>query len=134
MKRILLGSLVIAIAMASCNKSEQNLSPSNNQKVLGLVVQTPSTQSSALILLKDGRAINTQSGFKPEQLNAGNKFGLSFEPVSTTGKIINVNVTSFTSANDSSFVPPPTTTDSSAFKSALQGTHHCTFTSAVVDY
>src|SRR5579859_4098258 len=134
MKKIFLASLIIGMFMVACNKSQEGVSPSNNQKVLGLVVQAPSTQSTALILLKDGRAINPQSGFNPTQLSAGNKFVLSFQPVSTTGKIINANVTSFVAANDSAFVPPPSNSDSVAFNSAMQGTHHCTFTSAVVDY
>jgi len=133
-KIFFLGNLVLAMAMVACNKSNDAVSPSSNSKVLGLVVQPAAGQNSALILLKDGRAINPLSGFNPSQVSAGNKFVLSFEPVSTVGKIINVNVTSYTSANDSTFVPPSTGSDSVAFKSAMQGDHHCTFTSAVVDY
>lgn len=134
MKKIFLGTIVLGLGMLSCNKAHEDVSPANNQKVLGLVVQAPSTSASGLILLKDGRAINPQSGFNPAQVSAGNKFVLSFEQLSTTGKIVNVNVTSFTSANDSTFTPPPANSDSVAFKTAMQGTHLCTFTSAVVDY
>jgi hypothetical protein len=88
-----------------------------------------------LILLKDGRAISPQSGFSPTQVSAGSKFVLSFQPLTTVGNVLNVNVTSFTAANDSTFTPPqPSSADTVAFLTAMQGAHSTTFTSAAVDY
>lgn len=134
MKKFLLGSAILSVLLIACNKSN-DATPSNNQKVLGMVVQVSSATASNLILLKDGRAINPQSGFTPARVSAGSKFVLSFQPVSTTGKVLNVNVTSFAAANDSTFTPPPPTgADTVAFITAMQGSHNCTFTSAVVDY
>lgn len=138
MKKIFL-SVIIGVVMLSCNKANESVSPTNNQKVLGLVVQVASASSDGLILLKDGRALNPQSGFNPTQVRVGNKFVLSFEKLSTSGKVLNVKVTNFTLANDSTFVPKPVNSDSIAFdslafKTAMQGSHHCTFTSSVVDY
>ena len=134
MKKILFGSLILGVAMMACDKAHEDVGPSTNKKFLGLVVQTPTTQNTALILLEDGRSIIPQSGFNPPHLNSGSKFLLSFEPISTTGKIINAKITSYVAAIDSAFIPAPSTLDSVAFKSALIGAHRCTFTSAVVDY
>lgn len=134
MKTALLGSIALTLILLSCDKAYDNITPSDNKDVLGLVVQVASNQTQDLILLKDGRAISPQSGFNPTQLKAGDKFVLSFEPASTSGKILNVNVTNFSSAKDSTFIPPPSSVDSSAFKTALAGSHLCLFTSATVDY
>src|SRR5258707_6316543 len=98
MKKIFLGSLILGITMTACNKAHEDVSPSTNQNVLGLVVQTPSTQSTALILLKDGRAINPQSGFNSAHLRAGNKFVLSFQPSPTAWTILYVSSTNFSAA------------------------------------
>ncbi|MGC4022202.1 MAG: hypothetical protein QM734_09785 [Cyclobacteriaceae bacterium] len=73
-KSLLLSTIVLLIVVASCNKTGDNAAPSNNQKVLGMVLQTASQSNSGnLILLKDGRTINPISGFSPANLRAGNE-------------------------------------------------------------
>ncbi|MGC4022201.1 MAG: hypothetical protein QM734_09780 [Cyclobacteriaceae bacterium] len=64
------------------------------------------------------------------------KFKLSFTPVgSSSSKVIEVNVTSYTAANDSTFIPPPSSgTDSIGVQAALQGTYSCVFTYSQVNY
>jgi hypothetical protein len=119
---VLLLVAVVSVMLSSCNKSADNLTPSNNKNVLGLVVQTASQNSPNVILLKDGREISPVSGFTPSKVMVGNKFVLSFEAVSSTSSLINVKVTSFQIANDSAFtVPVP------AKAVSLPGTYTGTF-------
>lgn len=126
------------LLVAGCNKNDSAVTPSNDQQVLGLVLQAPSQVNlNSLILLKDGRTISPVSGFSPQNLKAGNKFKLSFTPVATSSnsKIIDVHVVSYSTASDSIFTPPPSGgVDSTTAKSILQGTHSCTFTYSQVNH
>lgn len=132
-KSVLASTCLLLIALVGCNKTEDSVSPANNQHALGMVVQTAASGSSSnLILLRDGRTINPISGFAPTNLRAGNKFNLSFTvvPNSTSSKILDANVTNFTAANDSTFIPVSVGQDSATVKNFLNGTFTGTFTLA----
>lgn len=121
------------IAMGCSNKGQDNVSPSSDQKVLGLVIDN----TGSTILLKDGRAISpmvTPNNFK---IAVGNKYLFSFTPLSTSPdkKLSYVKITSYSSAQDSTFSPPATGSDSTAIWATLQGsTFTGIFTYATVDY
>jgi hypothetical protein len=110
----------------ACNKSQDNVTPSNDQKALGMVLVQG---SSNLILLEDGRAITPVSGFNPSSIAAGDRFVLSFETIESTGyRLSNVRVKKFTSAADSTFSLQSTPLDSAIVKTVLQGLITGTFT------
>lgn len=134
MKKIL-WVLLSTAAMTACNKSQDSVTPSNDQKVLGLVLQAPASNSGGLILLKDGRTINPVTGFSSTAARAGSKFVFSFEELPSDGSNVrSVRVTNFTEATDSTFTPPPSCggVDTTKVGKQLQGTYTGTFTYSTV--
>jgi hypothetical protein len=129
MKKNLWVPVLLWLIVVACDKSQDNVIPSSNQKFLGMVLQTPAQNGGGLILLKDGRTINPVSGFNPSSAEAGSKFLLSFEPLtSASNEILKVRVIDFTSAKDSTFTPPPGKKDSTVTKTLLAGTYVGSFT------
>jgi hypothetical protein len=127
-KNLWMFALLLLIAVACDRSQENNVIPSGNQKFLGMVLHPPAQNDGGLILLKDGRTISPVSGFNPTSAEVGSKFLISFESLtSASSEILKVRVTDFTSAKDSTFIPPPGK-DSTITKIVLAGTYVGRFT------
>jgi hypothetical protein len=131
MKRISSAALAVCIALLiSCSQTHENVKPTG-QNSLGLIV--PSATSgipSNLLLLKDGRLTNPTSGIPNfNQMTVGNKLSLTFIPGTKHGGIVDIIVTKFSGARDSTFVPGTPTDTISKPRTDTTSTSHLDSTS-----
>lgn len=131
MKKIII-VLTCSIALFACQDEAQKILSSNN-KELGVIIQNNDVASNnALVLLKDGRTINPLLGFENfPSTQVGKKVLLSFNIISESNSIYNVDITEVVSADDSTFVfttPPLGATDSIATVEFLVGSFTGSFT------
>lgn len=111
---------MIAIFLVSCSSHNQDATPAS-QNSLGLVVPSADNTKSQLILLSDGRTVNPVSGIPNfSAMRTGSKLALSFLPSSTHDGILDINVTKYTKAQDSVFVPH-TQSDTSTLSGLFKG-------------
>jgi hypothetical protein len=114
-------AVVVAAAIISCTQSE-NVAPARQQS-LGLVVKANSNSSvSNMLLLKDGRTANPVSGIPNfNTLSAGRKLSITFTSSATHSGIVDIHVTRFASAQDSTFVPTPPAGDTTSLTKVFKG-------------
>lgn len=103
---------VSALLLVAC-QDDEGARPSVNQankNVLGLVVpHSNNGELQKVIFLKDGRRVNPVSGMPDfENTDFGSKYLITFKEGKTVEGILNVAVTAFSDAQDSTFIPSDT--------------------------
>src|ERR1041385_5793276 len=123
MKKIAIAfcAIIAALAIFSCSTSD-SVTPSKNS--LSLVVPGSSKGNSTnFLMLKDGRTANPVSGIPNfHSMKLGTKLSVAFKEGTVHNGIVDITVSSYSSASDSSFVPKPTVKDSTSIDS-LAGTY-----------
>jgi len=118
--------MAIVTGLLSCTHNNSAIVPvSQNQNSLALVVPSANNNTSNnILLLKDGRSANPVSGISNfNNMNVGDKLYLTFTAGTIQNGVVDIEVTRYASAEDSVFIPAPSTTsDTTTFSGTFTGT------------
>lgn len=117
--------LVCAVLIvAACSDDDTNENTAIKKNALSMIV--PNAKGSGnVLLLKDGTLANPKSGIADfNSRTAGGKLLLSYKSLGTTDGILNIAVTSYAKADDSTFtVDPVPNIDGEIYAKSFSGTY-----------
>lgn len=117
--------LVCAVLIvAACSDDDTNQNAAIKKNALSMIVPNASGSGNVL-LLKDGTLANPKSGISDfNSRTAGGKLLLSYKSLGTTDGILNIAVTSYAKADDSTFtVDPVPDIDGEIYAKSFSGTY-----------
>src|SRR5258706_1837235 len=115
-------AVMFTVMLFSCSKESQNVTPASLNSLAMVIPKENITSTTNLLLLKDGRTANPTSGIPNfNTMKVGDKLSLSFKTSSVHNGVVDIDVTKFTLAQDSVFIPGPPSIDTTSFT----GTYSC---------
>lgn len=119
--------LVCAVVMfvVACSDDDTNNKPTIKENELSMIVPRTNGSGNAL-LFKDGTLANPKSGIDAfESRSAGSKLLLSYKTLGKENGLLNIAVTAYAKADDSTFTVDPTQTlDEALYSKSFTGTYY----------
>ncbi|HMV10276.1 MAG TPA: hypothetical protein PKL56_00520 [Cyclobacteriaceae bacterium] len=119
--------LVCAVVMfvAACSDDDSNNNPTIKENELSMIVPRTNGSGNAL-LFKDGTLANPKSGIDAfESRSAGSKLLLSYKTLGKENGMLNIAVTSYAKADDSTFTVDPTPAmEEEVYAKSFSGTYY----------